>query len=134
MPRRIREFPLQSAQGGGQADSRLDKVVKYVPADVVAAWTAIVAIAKTMAAVQSAWVLVGGFAVGAAVTFWWTLKQTAEASQPPAWKQAIVAVVAFAVWVLALGDLDVALGSVVAWDPTYAKIILVGFTLISSRI
>ena len=134
MPRRIREFALQSTQGGGEADGRLDRVVKYVPADVIAAWTAAVAVIKAATGIPSATVLLICFVVGLGATFWWTLKQTAEPNQPPAYKQAWIALAAFLVWVLALGDLDAALKAVVAWNQAYAKLILIGFTLISSRL
>ena len=134
MPRRIRDFALQSTQGGGDADGYLDRVIKYVPADVIAAWTAAVAIIKGATGIPSLTVLLICFAVGLGVAFWWTLTNTKAATQPPAYKQALVATVAFLVWVLALGDLDEALKTVVAWNEAYAKLALIGFTLVSGKI
>jgi hypothetical protein len=135
MPRRIRDFALQSTQGGGQTDGYFDRIVKAVPADVIAAWTAAVAIIKGAAAIPAVPVILVSFVVGLGITYWWMLRQTHEANQPPAHKQAAIATVAFAVWVLALGDLNAPLKSVfAAWDEAYAKLLLIAFTLISGRI
>jgi hypothetical protein len=112
----------------------LDRVVKYVPADVIAAWTAAVAVIKGAVGIPSATVLLICFVVGIALTFWWILKQTDAPGMPPAHKQAIIASVAFMVWVLALGDLDDALKTVIAWNEAYAKLLLILFTLISGKV
>jgi hypothetical protein len=121
------------------ADEYFDKVVKYVPADVVAAWTAAVAVIKGTVGIPTAWLLLICLIAGLGLTFWWTLRQTAEKSQPPATKQAIVASVAFLVWVLALGDLNdalvgIKLGGTTLWNAAYGKLILIGFTLVSGRL
>jgi FtsH-binding integral membrane protein len=141
MPRRVREFALQSTEGqpGTAADQYSDKVVKYVPADVVAAWTAAVAIIRGAVGIPTIWVLLICLIVGLGVTYWWTLRQTAEKDQPPATKQALIATVAFLVWVLALGDLNdvltgIKLGESSLWNAAYAKLILIGFTLVSGRL
>jgi FtsH-binding integral membrane protein len=141
MPRRIREMTLQSTAEAGsvsEPDRYFDKVVKYVPADVIAAWTAAVAVIKGTVGISTAWALLICLIVGLGVTFWWTLRQTAEKSQPPAIKQAIIATVAFLVWVLALGDLNEALagiklGDAALWNAAYGKLFLIGFTLVSGR-
>lgn len=137
MPRRVREFALEVAggpPGGGAADGYLDKVVKYVPADVIAAWTAIGAVIKAAPQIPHVPVLLVCFLVALGFAYWWTLKTTDAAGQPPATKQAIIAVVAFAVWVLALGDLDEPLKLLTWWDVAYAKIILIFFTLASGKL
>ena len=135
MPRRIRDFALQSTQGGGQTDGYFDRVVKTVPADVIAAWTAAIAIINGAVGIPTVPVILACFVVGLGITFWWMLRQTKEANQPPAHKQAAIATVAFAVWVLALGDLDAPLKAVFArWNEAYAKLLLIVFTLVSGRI
>lgn len=144
MSRRIREFALHAAGPGGAAgagaggepDGYFDRVVKYVPADVIAAWTAAVAIIKGAAGIPSAAVLIVCFVVGIGLTYWWTAKQTQTATQPPATKQIIVACVAFVVWVLALGDLDEPLKQLVwaGWNAAYAKLLLILFTAVSGKV
>jgi hypothetical protein len=87
MPRRIREFSLQTAGDpipGGEADWYVDKVVKYVPADVIAAWTAAVAVIKGSVGIPNLPVLLICFAAGLGLTYWWTLRQTSAANQRPA--------------------------------------------------
>ena len=137
MARRIREQALQGTAGaavpGGEADGYLDKVVKYVPADVIAAWTAAVAIIKGTAGIPSGRVLLICFAVGLGLTYWWTLSSTKSQSQPPATKQAIVATFAFLVWVLALGDLNAPLIAV-GWNEAYARLLLILFTVVSGKL
>ena len=96
MPRRIRDFALQSTQGGGQTDGYFDRVVKTVPADVIAAWTAAIAIINGAVGIPTVPVILACFVVGLGITFWWMLRQTKEANQPPAHKQAAIATVAFA--------------------------------------
>jgi hypothetical protein len=138
MPRRIRDFSLQSTDGktlaGGAADEYLDKVVKYVPADIIAAWTAAVAVIKAAGGIPHVAVLLICFVIGLGLTYWWMLKTTTSPGQPRAVKQAGVAVVAFAVWVLALGDLNDALAVIPGWNVAYAKLILILFTLVSGII
>ena len=41
MSRRIVTRQLESTRGGAQVDTYFDKVIKYIPADVVAAWTVV---------------------------------------------------------------------------------------------
>ncbi|MBV9829716.1 MAG: hypothetical protein JO001_29195 [Alphaproteobacteria bacterium] len=141
MSRRIHELSMQAAGGAAVApgvskpDDYFDKAVKYVPADVIAAWTAIVALVNKTAGIPSNPVLLVCFAVVLAITFWWTLRQTDTPGQPKAVKQAVVAVIAFAVWVLALGDLNGPISAAYAgWDAAYGKIVLILFTLVSGRI
>src|SRR4051812_10582409 len=109
MPRRIRDFALQDTTGGGASgapDGYFDRVVKYVPADVIAAWTAAVAIIKGAVGIPGPTVLLICFVIGIGLPCWWTISQPSPPGQPPAIKQAIVAGVAFLIWVLALGDID----------------------------
>ncbi|SRR5712692_5962167 len=138
MSRRIREFALQSTNGqklpGGAEDGYFDKVVKYVPADIIAAWTAAVALIKAAVGIPIIAVLLICFVIALGLTYWWVLRTTATSGQPPARTQAMVGVVAFAVWVLALGDLNDALALISWWNVVYAKLILILFTLVSGKI
>jgi hypothetical protein len=141
MSRRVHDLALHAAGGSaatavaGKPDDYFDKAVKYVPADVVAAWTAIVALVSKTAGMPSNPVLLICFVIVLGITFWWTLRQTDTSHQPPAIKQAIIAMFAFAAWVLALGDLNGPISSVITgWDAAYGKIVLILFTLISGKL
>lgn len=96
--RRIVTARLQATGGGQPADGFFDRIIKYIPADVVAGWVAVDGLTKTFATT----VLWGLFAVFAILAFLWTKKQTAVAGQPPALLQSFVAAASFAVWAFAL--------------------------------
>src|SRR5580658_9072245 len=109
MSRRIQTMSLQTlAPGGGGGtppDGYFDRIVKYVPADVVAAWTAVAAAVKGAGASVSAptvlWIC---FVFGVVFTPLWVLKQTSVDGKPKAITQAAIATLAFIVWVFALGE------------------------------
>jgi hypothetical protein len=137
MSRRIRTVALQGVTGG-EADKYFDRTVKYVPADVVAAWTAVVAVIKgaaDIAADNRPTVLLICLVVGVVAAFVWTFINTKDRSanpptQRPAYVQSAVATIAFVVWVLALGDLNGMLGI----TETIGKLAVIGFTLVSGII
>jgi hypothetical protein len=117
---------LQAAFGAAPPDTYFDKVVKYIPADIVAAWVAVTGLVKS-ANVPGNTVLWVCFAVGVLLTAAWTWKQTNVTGQPPATKQIIVSTIAFGVWVLALGAPFDALDW---YHPLYASLVLIGYTLV----
>ncbi len=127
MGRRIVTRRLEGIQGGGQVDTYFDKVIKYIPADVVAAWTVVSSlIASAGSEFPKATVLWVAYAFGIAMTGLWTLKQTQDKRKPPAKTQIAVAVIAFAIWVAALG------GPFEFWpgyQPLYGSLLLIGYTL-----
>jgi hypothetical protein len=137
MSRRIRTVALQGVTGG-EADNYFDRAVKYVPADVVAAWTAVVAVIKgaaDIAADKRPTVLLICLVIGVVATFAWTFMHTKDSAakpptQRPAYIQSAVATIAFVVWVLALGDLNGMWGI----TATIGKLALIGFTLVSGFI
>jgi len=126
MPRRIRTATLQTT-GGGQVDRFFDRVLKYIPADVVGGWIAVTGIIASDAADPNRqrvlWIV---FAVGLILTAAWTYAQTREPGAKPATVQIIIATAAFAVWVFALGGPFVELDW---YRQSYGSILLIGFTL-----
>ena len=97
--RRIVTSSLQSTDGGhGPADGFFDRILKYIPADIVAGWVALDGLIRTSGAA----VLWGVFGVMAAFAFLWTMKQTSVPGKPKAMQQSVLAAVSFAVWVFAL--------------------------------
>jgi hypothetical protein len=102
--RRIVTEELQTSGQTDKVDTFFDKVVKYIPTDIVSAWVAVKGVvdAAAMASKNSVmWVCFVAFVV---LTALWTLKQTAVPGKPPAVTQTAVSTVAFVVWAVALGE------------------------------
>jgi hypothetical protein len=132
MPRRIQRVALESFKGEGSSDTYFDRIVKYVPADVVAAWTAVAAAVKGAGASVSAptvlWIC---FIFGVIITPLWVLKQTDFPGKPKAYTQALVATLAFIVWVFALGE---PFSFLSFYNGLFGTLAIIGFTLISGLI
>lgn len=125
MPRRIRTMSLQ-ASGGPDADKFFDRVIKYIPADVVGGWVAASGIIGSLKGPNSATVLWIAFAAGLALTAAWTLHQTREPGKPPAVLQTVIATLAFAIWAFALGG---PFTQFPWYEQAYGSLVLIGFTL-----
>jgi hypothetical protein len=129
MPRRVITTQYLSTNAGS-VDTYFDRVVKYIPADVVAAWVAVGGIVKTMANPTA--VLWVAFVVGVILAAAWTWKQTqipgAATSAPPPtpYKQILIAAAAFVVWAIAIGP---PFDKLPHYDPVYGSLLLIGFTL-----
>jgi hypothetical protein len=118
--------------GGTASDGYFDRIVKYVPADIVAAWTAVAAAVKGAGTgVPGSTVLWVCFAFGVVITPWWVLRQTAADGKPRAATQAIVATIAFIVWVFALGE---PFSDLKFYNGLYGTLAIIGFTLVSGGI
>jgi hypothetical protein len=131
MTRRVQTVQLQASGAGAPPDGYFDKVVKYIPADIVAAWVAISALVKGATNVPVNTVLWISFVVGLVLTAWWTWAQTNVTGKPPAVKQIVISTLAFAVWVFAIG----APFDSLSWYSTiYASILLIAYTLVIGRI
>lgn len=137
MSRRVRaSLPgarATTAGGGGSTlpDSYFDRVLKYIPADVVAAWVTVnglVAQGSDPGRETFLWV---AFALGLVLTLWWTLRQTAEPARQPLWPQVWISTGAFAVWVFALGP---PFSSLAFYRPLYGSLLLLLYTLIVARL
>jgi hypothetical protein len=131
MSRRIITRSLQSNGESVPADGYTDKLIKYIPADVVAAWLAVTGIiaSDTEAPQQTLlWVL---FFIFLVITFFWTLKQTTQRGKSPAMTQTAISTGSFAVWVFALGG---PFASLVFYRPSYGSIVLIMYTLVVALI
>ena len=131
MTRRVQTVQFQATGAGAAPDGYFDKLVKYIPADIVAAWVAISALVKGATDVPVNTVLWISFAVGLVLTAWWTWTQTNVPGQPPAVKQIIISTLAFAVWVFAIGA---PFDSFDWYRAIYASILLTGYTLVIGKI
>lgn len=129
MSRRIVTSQFQkSGAAATTMDGYFDRVLKYVPADVVAAWITVRGLVMSRQDVSQATILWVALGVGIVFTILWTWKNTKVPGQPVAVTQIIVATAAFTVWVVALGSPPV------AWDPLYGSLLLIAFTLFSGLI
>ena len=127
MPRRIVSANFHGGSAppaAARVDGYFDRIIKYIPADVVGAWVAVTGIIGP--AQRSSTVLWIAFAFGTIFSALWTWKQTAVAGQPPAITQIAVATVAFAVWVFALGG---PFASLSWYEPLQGSLALIGYTL-----
>ncbi len=111
-------------------DTYFDKVVKYIPADIVGAWVAVTGLVSSAGGSDRQSVLWVAFGIGLILTAWWTLKQTALPGRPPAITQAIISTSAFAVWVFALGGPF----QHVPGQQLYGSLLLILYTLVVALI
>ena len=119
MTLRIRSTQYQAAGGtGSDVDTYSDRIVKYIPADVVSAWVAIKALVAAAAVVV------------AAVA---TLKRTSAPGKPAAITQTAIATGAFIVWVIALGEPFASLLGA-PQQSLYGGLLLIFYTIIAGLI
>lgn len=130
MSRRISTVDYEAA-GGPAADTYFDKVVKYIPADIVGAWIAVTGLIVGAAGVPGGALLWIAFAVAIILTAAWTWKQTTVPDQPPAVTQVVISTIAFIVWVFALGGPFATLGF---YRPLYGSLLLILYTLLVALI
>ena len=131
----VTPLPRQPEQQSAQtttvkADAYFDRVLKNIPADVIAAWLLMSNLIEGNDRGNSLifWIV---FAVFIIIVFFWTKKQTDQRGEPPAWTQIVVSTTAFVVWVFALGgpfqQLDF-------YDSFYGSLLLIIYTLIGPLI
>ncbi|MDZ7969124.1 MAG: hypothetical protein RM368_29940 [Nostoc sp. DedSLP03] len=131
MSRRILTKQLESIVPGTQIDTYFDKVIKYIPADIVGAWVTVTGLIKSGGDVPTTMLLWIAFILGIVLTAVWTVKQTSVKNKPPAITQTVVSTGAFIVWVFALGGPFVTLGF---YRPLYGSLLLILYTLIVALI
>ena len=127
MSRRIVTRRLEGAHGTAPVDTYFDKVIKYIPADIVAAWTVasglIASSGEQVPKVALLWIAYG---FGVIMTALWTWRQTQVKNKPLAKTQIGIATVAFAIWVAALGG---PFESLPIYQPLYGSLLLIAYTL-----
>src|SRR5712691_5268879 len=126
MSRRIITGQFQGQGGAAPIDGYFDRVIKYIPADVIAGWTALTGLLAAASGAPSVVILWGAFGVFILLTAAWTWKQTSLPDQPPAVTQILVASAAFIVWVFALSGPF----ALLSWyQPVYGAVLLIIFTI-----
>jgi len=135
MGRRVRVAPPRAQAAAGvtppvEFDSYFDKAVKYIPADIVAAWVAVTGLVSSARDVPRQAILWVAFGIGLLLTAWWTWKQAAAPGRRPPVTQAVISTGAFAVWVFALGGPF----QHVPGQPVYGSLLLILYTLVVALI
>jgi len=108
-------------------DTYFDKLVKYIPADIIAAWTAVTGLIAGATKEPKSTLLWIAFAIGLIITALWIWRQTSVPQKPAAITQILVSTFSFAVWVFALGG---PFATMNWYSPIYGSLILIAFTLI----
>jgi hypothetical protein len=147
MSRRVVTSRREAAGGGGESiDTFAGRVVKYIPADVVAAWVTVNSLlapkptpgATTAGAATTPaqdftmlWVVFGVFVLLTAIWTWRTTQTTSNA--PVAKTQIIISTISFIVWVLGIGGPFESL-AFVNNTPAIGGVVLIIWTLVAGMI
>ena len=127
MSRRIiTKAPQAGGDGEVEISSYADKVVGFIPGDVVAAYTTAAGLISAAQGVSQAtllWIVAAG---GLLFTAFWTNQQTKKKGKPTAVWQIIISTAAFAVWVFALGG---PFATLKWYNQVYGSLLLIGYTL-----
>lgn len=130
MSRRIITTQYQSSNDNVKIDNYFDRIIKYIPADIIGAWIATVGIVSSFSQgsdVPKETILWIAFGIGIIFTAIWTWKQTTVPGKPIAKTQIIISVGAFMVLVFALGEPFTGL----SWyDPGYGSLSLIFYALL----
>ena len=126
MGRRIITTQLQAnISASTNIDGYFDRLIKYIPSEIVGAWVAVTGLIKGNASFPESlfWLL---FIIFLALTALYIWRQTSEPNLPPAFKQTLASTGAFAVWVFALGE---PFSSLAFYQPIYGSILLILYNL-----
>lgn len=126
MGRRIVWYDYESSEAEEKKDAYFDRLLKYIPSDVVGLWLAGSGLIQNQADKTSRlgllWLL---FVVGLVFSFLWTRKQTAETGKPTAWQQILLSCGSFFVWVFAIGG---PFAELPFYQPIYGSLLLLIYT------
>ena len=126
MSRRIVTTKLQAATGA-QVDTYFDRVVKYIPADIVSAWVAVTGLISGRKDIPVNTILWLAFLIGIFITAAWVFRQTAQPNKRPAITQTGISTGAFIIWVIALGG---PFATLAFYKPVYGSLLLILYTLV----
>lgn len=127
MGRRIVTTKFEANTGTGQIDVYFDKLIKYIPTEVVGVWIAITNVIKSASDIPTNTILWIALVICTVGTGLYILKQTFEAKKPLAIQQTIISTIAFVVWVFALGE---PFNSLDFYRPAYGTLALIFYTFL----
>jgi len=126
MSRRIVWSTYESSDTEKKVDGYFDRVLKYIPADVIGLWLTGSGLIQGQtdpgSRVGLLWLL---FVSGLVFSFFWTRKQTVEPGRAIAWQQIFLSCGAFVVWVFAIGGPFAELSF---YKPLYGSLLLLVYT------
>lgn len=126
MSRRIVWSTYDSSASDAKIDGYFDRVLKYIPADVVGLWLTGSGLIQSQSDAPSRvgllWLL---FVAGLVFSFFWMRQQTAEPGKPIAWQQILLSCGSFVVWVFAIGG---PFSELSFYKPLYGSLLLLVYT------
>ena len=126
MSRRVITTRYEAAGGVQEIDTYFDRMIKYIPADIVSGWVAISGLISSAVSIPKERILWIVFAVMVVLTVAWTWMQTKEKGQPTVKKQIAISTIAFAIWVFALGE---PFNSLTWYHQVYGSVVLILYNL-----
>jgi hypothetical protein len=118
MGRRIITSQLEAKGESAKLDGYFDKLLKYIPTEIVGGWIAITGLIKGASNIPTNTVLWILLVIFTGLTALYILKQTSEPKKPLAIKQTTISSIAFIVWVFALGE---PFDSLSFYNPIYVR-------------
>ncbi len=124
MTRRIVSRSFQATGGGPPVDGYFDRLIKYIPSDIVGAWlvTKNLISAYGKAPPSTLWV---AFACGIVLTI--LVVRLTPNNGPATWFQVAISTVAFVIWSWALGS---PLSDVIPHSALFSSLVLIAYTVL----
>ena len=126
MGRRIVTSQLEAKTEVAKIDGYFDKLLKYIPTEIVGGWIAITGLIKSASNIPTNTILWILLIIFTGLTALYILKQTSEPKKPLAVKQTTISAIAFVVWVFALGE---PFDSLSFYNHIYGSILLIIYNL-----
>ena len=127
MGRRIITSQLEAKGESAKLDGYFDKLLKYIPTEIVGAWIAITGLIKSASNIPTNTILWILLVIFTGLTALYILRQTSKPKKPPAIKQTIISTIAFIIWVFALGK---PFDSLSLYSRVYGSSLLILYNLI----
>ncbi|MCL2932429.1 MAG: hypothetical protein MGG11_09200 [Trichodesmium sp. MAG_R03] len=128
MSRCIVETELQSSGNKSDVDNYLDKIMKYIPSEIVGVWITIKTMVEGNDNVPENSILWGIFIFCLFLTFAYIRLLPAGFKRKPTVKQGIISVGAFMIWAIAIGGKPFI--SISWYQPIYGSILMVLYTVV----
>ena len=126
MGRRIITSQLQAKGEEARLDGYFDKLIKYIPTEIVGGWIAMTGLIKGASNIPTNTILWILFVIFIGLTAVYIIQQTFQPKKPLAIKQTSISTIAFMVWVFALGE---PFNSLSFYNPVYGSILLIVYNL-----